>query len=73
MKVVKEVPPPHPCTTLLWDFYNRQSDDNGVPTLGIGSIVECDCGSQYTLSDSQLDGKFWMKRTLRELAGDPVV
>ncbi len=60
MKVVYSRPPECRCTEKLWDFYNAQD-----PALGVGSIVECDCGQRWTLSDSQRDGKFWIKKVLR--------
>lgn len=67
MKIIKQAEPPCPCTVKLWEFYAAQADENGSPTLGIGSIVECDCTTQYTLSDSQRDGKFWIKRTTAQV------
>lgn len=67
MKLIKAVEPPCPCMVKLWEFYNTQVDDNGNATLGIGSIVECDCGQEYTFSDTQRDGKFWIKRYQRPL------
>lgn len=73
MIIVKRTEPPHPCMNLLWDFYNTQVDETGLALLGVGSIVECDCGSQYTLSDSQRDGKFWVKVIRPIVAEQPIV
>lgn len=62
MKVIERVEPPCPCPSKLWDFYNSQADDDGRAALGLGSVVECDCGQAYTLSESQRDGRYWVKR-----------
>lgn len=65
MRVIKKMGPPCPCPAKLWDFYNSQTDDAGLPTLGVGTVIECDCLTQYTLSDSQREGRVWIKRVLR--------
>lgn len=59
MKLIKAVGPECPCITRLWEFYNAQADEDGKPLLGTGTVVECDCGKRYTLTDSQRDGKYW--------------
>lgn len=58
IKVIKAAPVPCPCHQKLAQF-----DQDTTLTLGVGSIVECDCGTQYTLADSQRDGLHWVKRT----------
>lgn len=59
MILIKRTEPPCACTTKLWDFYAVLADEG--TTLGVGSVVECDCGAHYVLSESQYDGKFWKK------------
>jgi hypothetical protein len=63
VKLIKAVEPPCPCDIKLWEFYNTQVDDHGNATLGTGSIVECDCGTEYVLNNTKLSGRFWAKRT----------
>jgi hypothetical protein len=29
--------------------------------LGVGSVVECDCGERYKLTDDQREGPFWKR------------
>lgn len=59
MKLIKRNEPPCPCMTKLWDFYQLNADQGVI--LGIGSVVECDCGTCYALDNSQFDGNFWKK------------
>jgi hypothetical protein len=66
MRVIKKMGPPCPCPAKLWDFYNSQADADGNPTLGVGTVIECDCLTQYTLCDSQREGRVWIKRVLRD-------
>jgi hypothetical protein len=61
VKLIKEVPPRCPCTTKLWDFYAATFDEAGQSPWGVGTVVECDCGTHYALAESQFDGKFWQK------------
>lgn len=61
MKLIDEKPPACPCQHKLWDFY-----DQAGRTWGIGTKVECDCGQQYVLAESQGDGKFWQRLRLRD-------
>lgn len=65
MKVIHNRPQPCSCTEKLWDYLIELQGQHGT-VLGIGSIVECDCGQRWTLSESQRDGRFWVKRVLRD-------
>lgn len=60
MKLIYNRPPACPCTEKLWAFINQYGEDRQP---GVGSLVECDCGAQYTLAESQKDGRFWIKNT----------
>lgn len=57
IKVIVAAPVPCPCYDKLAVF-----DRDTTLKLGIGSIVECDCGQRYTLADSQRDGQHWVKQ-----------
>lgn len=35
--------------------------------LYLGSIVECDCGRRYKLSEDQRDGRYWAQHYTRDL------
>jgi hypothetical protein len=58
MKVVHHVNPPCDCHPKIEQFALERADA-GHP-LGLGSIVECDCGQEYRLTDSQRDGAHWV-------------
>ena len=62
MKLIKAVPPPCPCQIKIHEFYLTQVDENGNPTLGVGSVVECDCGQNWVLTDFPTQGKVWVRK-----------
>lgn len=61
MKLIKRVDPPCPCLIKVHEFYLAQADEDGNNTLGVGSIVECDCGQNWQLQDFRTQGKQWVR------------
>lgn len=59
IKVIHAAPIPCRCYDKLAVF-----DQDTTLKLGIGSIVECDCGQRYTLADSQREGQHWVKQVI---------
>lgn len=54
MIIIKKVDPPHACLAALSVITDTQG-------LWLGSIVECDCGQQYILTDHPMEGRYWGK------------
>lgn len=53
MKIITAKPlVPHYCRTEI-------AKDPRSKELGVGSLVECDCGKKYELKSDQREGRFW--------------
>lgn len=50
MKIIHENPAPCLCN-IKRDQFLAQRQQSGFADLGVGSVVECDCGAQYMLSE----------------------
>lgn len=57
MKLINNPPLPCRCRERIAAFLGER----GTTGLRIGSIIECDCGKQYKLTDDQRDGPYWAK------------
>jgi hypothetical protein len=60
LKLIHVAPVPCPCYIKLEAFDKQYADR----PLGVGSVVECDCGQRYTLTDSQREGPAWVKQVI---------
>lgn len=61
MKLIKRVEPPCPCPIKLHEFHLTQADKDGNNAVGVGSVVECDCGQNWQLQDFRTQGKMWVR------------
>lgn len=72
MKLIKQVDPPCPCQIKIHEFSLTQVDENGNSILGVGSVVECDCGQHWVYMDFPGQGKVWVRKG-RPFPADEVV
>lgn len=68
MKLIKKVEPACPCLIKIYDFIQDQFDEHGNSLLGVGSVVECDCGQHWQLQDFRSQGKQWVRVGKSKLA-----
>ncbi len=68
MKLIKKVDPACPCLIKIYDFIQDQFDEHGNSLLGVGSVVECDCGQQWQLQDFRTQGRQWVRVGKQKLA-----
>lgn len=73
MKLIKQVDPPCPCQIKIHEFFLTQVDENGNSTLGVGSVVECDCGQHWVYMDFPGQGKVWVRKGRPSPADEVVV
>jgi hypothetical protein len=66
MKLIHHAKDPCRCHDKLEEYEKGLAE--GV-VLGVGSIVECDCGERYKLIDDQREGPFWKRIIPPLLAG----
>ena len=55
MKVIREVPQSDQCLGKIGE-YLIEREQSALPPLGIDSILECDCGTQWVLKIVSADG-----------------
>lgn len=63
VKLVKEVLEGCRCQEKIMQLMEQRRRNGKLP-LWIGSIVECDCGKIFQLTD-HFDGPYWQARTSR--------